>query len=83
MGNEINKKKSFNPIDNEHLIFKGYSNKLQIQNKNLEQNIVIIEDKEDVLISNIFRITLDKEDKRKYIFLDEYYDFLLSQNNQS
>ena len=81
MGNEINKKKSFNPIDNEHLIFKGYSNKLQIQNKNLEQNIVIIEDKEDVLISNIFRITLDKEDKRKYIFLDEYYDFLLSQNN--
>ena len=81
MGNELNKKKNFNPIENEHLIFKGFSNKLPLQNKNLEQNIIIIEDKEDVLISNIFRITLNKDDKRKYIFLDEYYDFLLSQNN--
>ena len=81
MGNELNKKKNFNPIENEHLIFKGFSNKLPLQNKNLEQNIVIIEDKEDVLISNIFKITLYEKDKRKYIFLNEYYDFLLSQNN--
>ena len=81
MGNTSNKKNNFNPIENEHLIFKGFSNKLPLQNKNLEQNIVIIEDKEDVLISNIFKITLYEKDKRKYIFLNEYYDFLLSQNN--
>ena len=81
MGNVSNKKNNFNPIENEHLIFKGFSNKLPLQNKNLEQNIVIIEDKEDVLISNIFKITLYEKDKRKYIFLNEYYDFLLSQNN--
>ena len=40
-----------------------------------------IEDKEDALISNIFEVTLNKEDKRKYLFLEEYQEFLLSQNN--
>ena len=79
MGNEFNKKKYFKTIEDEHLIFQGFSNKLNEQNK--EQNIIIIEDKEDALISNIFEVTLNKEDKRKYLFLKEYYEFLSSQNN--
>ena len=81
MGNEIAKKKNFKPFEDEHLIFKGFSNKLKEKNKNIEQNMVIIEDKEDVLISNVFQIKLNKNDKRKYRFLEEYYKFLLSQNN--
>ena len=79
MGIEFNKKKNFKTIEDEHLIFKGFSKKLNDQIQN--QNIIIIEDKEDVLISNIFEITLNKEDKRKYLFLEEYQEFLLSQNN--
>ena len=81
MGNEFNKKNNFKAIEDEHLIFKGFSNKLKEKNKNCEQNVIIIEDKEDVLISNIFQITLNKNDKRKYSFLIDYYEFLLSQNN--
>ena len=81
MGNEFNKKNNFKAIDDEHLIFKGFSNNLKEKNKNCEQNVIIIEDKEDVLISNIFQITLNKNDKRKYSFLIDYYEFLLSQNN--
>ena len=79
MGIEFNKKKNFKTIEDEHLIFQGFSKKLNDQIQN--QNIIIIEDKEDVLISNIFEITLNKEDKRKYLFLEEYQEFLLSQNN--
>ena len=79
MGIEFNKKKNFKTIEDEHLIFQGFSKKLNDQIQN--QNIIIIEDKEDILISNIFEITLNKEDKRKYLFLEEYQEFLLSQNN--
>ena len=81
MGCELNYKNSFNAIEDEHLIFKDFSTKLCKDKKNIEQNTIIIEDKEDVLISNIFRITLDKNNKNKYLFLEEYYKFLLSQNN--
>ena len=81
MGNELNKKKGFKVIEDEHLIFKGFSIDLSKEKKNIEQNTIIIEDKEDTLISNIFRISLNKDDKRKYLFLGEYYEFLLSQNN--
>ena len=81
MGNELNKNKNFKVIEDEHLIFKGFSTDLSKEKKNIEQNTIIIEDKEDTLISNIFRISLNKDDKRKYLFLGEYYEFLLSQNN--
>ena len=81
MGCELNYKNNFNAIEDEHLIFKDFSTKLCKDKKNIEQNTIIIEDKEDVLISNIFRITLNKNNKNKYVFLEEYYKFLLSQNN--
>ena len=81
MGNELSTKKRFQVIEEEHLIFEGFSNKLSTHNNNIEQNMIIIEDKEDVLISNIFHITLDSSDKRKYLYLKEYNEYLLSQND--
>ena len=83
MGSELNLNKNYNPIEEEHLIFKGFSKQLRNKNTKDEENIIIIEDKEDVLISNIFKITLNKNNnKNKYLYLNEYVDYLLSQGQQ-
>ena len=83
MGSELNLNKNYNPIEEEHLIFKGFSKQLRNKNTKDEENIIIIEDKEDVLISNIFKITLNRNNnKNKYLYLNEYVDYLLSQGQQ-
>ena len=81
MGNEINKSENKIPIEDKHLIFPGYSNKLSKfnnNNQNNKTNTNKILDKEDIAISNIIEATLSKEVKNNFIYLEEYAAYLTS-----
>lgn len=79
MGNELNKSQIKSVVEEEHIIFPGYSKKLSKQNLNKINSNEIIEDKEDKLISEIFQITLDKNNN-SYTYLEEYVLYLQSNN---
>ena len=79
MGNELNKSKIKSVVEDEHIIFPGYSKTLSKQNINKISSIENIEDKEDKLISQIFQITLDKNNNN-YTYLEEYVLYLQSNN---
>ena len=79
MGNELNKSKIKSVVEDEHIIFPGYSKSLSKQNINKISSIENIEDKEDKLISQIFQITLDKNNNN-YTYLEEYVLYLQSNN---
>ena len=80
MGNEINKSEINSSIEDEHIIFPGYSNNLSKpdeNNQNPNPNKKVI-DKEHITISKIFKATLDEEQADKFTFLDEHLGILLS-----
>ena len=79
MGNELNKSNIKSVVEDEHIIFPGYSKNLSSQNLNKISSKEIIEDKEDKLISQIFQITLDKNNNN-YTYLEEYVLYLQSNN---
>ena len=79
MGNELNKSKIKSVVEDEHIIFPGYSKSLSNQSINKINSKEIIEDKEDKLISQIFQITLDKNNNN-YTYLEEYVLYLQSNN---
>ena len=79
MGNELNKSNIKSVVEDEHIIFPGYSKNLSSQNLNKISSKEIIEDKEDKLISQIFQITLDKNNNN-YTYLEEYVIYLQSNN---
>ena len=77
MGNELNKSQLKSILEDDHIIFPGYSKKLsrQISYKN---NRNIIQDEENITISKIFEVKLNQNDNNNYIFLEEYFSYLLS-----
>ena len=79
MGNEINESQIDSSIEDEHIIFPGYSNNLSKteQNNNANENKKVI-DKEHITISKIFKVTLDEEQSNKFTFLEEHLAILLS-----
>ena len=84
MGNEINKSENKVPIEDKHLIFPGYSNKLTKFNNNIQNNKTNtnkILDKEDMAISNIIEATLSKEVNKNFVYLEEYAAYLASNLN--
>ena len=65
MGNEINNYEYGSTIEDEHIIFPGYSTTLSKSDENQQnqnQNKKVI-DKEHITISKIFKATLDEEQK--------------------
>ena len=78
MGNELNKE-SKSVVEDEHIIFPGFSTNLSELNS-YQNNINIIQDKENTTISNIFMATLNKDKNNNYTFLEEYLSYLLSNN---
>ena len=85
MGNQINNKSQINEtIEDKHLIFLGYSNKLSELNNNDENykiQINILLDKEDTTISKVVEATLNKNDKSNYFYLEDYVNYLQSNSN--
>ena len=85
MGNQINNKSQINEtIEDKHLIFSGYSNKLSELNNNDENykiQINILLDKEDTTISKVVEATLNKNDKSNYFYLEDYVNYLQSNSN--
>ena len=84
MGNEINESQIDSSIEDEHIIFPGYSNNLSKteQNNNANENKKVI-DKEHITISKIFKVTLDEEQSNKFTFLEEHLAILLSLGKES
>ena len=84
MGNQINKQKIISTIEDKHLIFPGYSNSLSKLNINYQsdkkQNDKIL-DKEDLTISKIIEATLNKDENKNYLFLEDYANYLTSNSN--
>ena len=80
MGNEINKSDIDSTIEDERIIFPGFSNNLSPpdeNNQNQNQNKKVI-DKEHITISKVFKATLDEEQADKFTFLEEHLAILLS-----
>ena len=81
MGNEINQSQIDSSIEDERIIFPGYSTNLSEQDENANDNASPnkkIIDKEDVTISKIFKVTLDEEKSDRFTFLEEHLGILLS-----
>ena len=81
MGNEINKNEVESSIEDQHIIFPGYSKTLSNPEENNKDNPNAnkkVIDKEHVTISKIFKITLDEEQSDKFTFLEEHLGILLS-----
>ena len=81
MGNEINQSQIDSSIEEEHIIFPGYSKTLSNPEENNKDNPNAnkkVIDKEHVTISKIFKITLDEEQSDKFTFLEEHLGILLS-----
>ena len=84
MGSEINKYEIDSSIEDEHIIFPGFSNNLSKQDEgqqNQNPNKKVI-DKEHITISKVFKATLDEEQKDKFTFLEEHVAILLSLNKE-
>jgi len=84
MGNEINNYEYGSTIEDEHIIFPGYSTSLSKSDENQQnqnQNKKVI-DKEHITISKIFKATLDEEQSNKFTFLEEHLGILLSLNKE-
>ena len=84
MGNELNKSENDSTIEDQHIIFPGYSNNLSNseenqQNQNPNKKVI---DKEHITISKIFKATLDDEQSDKFTFLEEHLAILLSLNKE-
>ena len=84
MGNEINKYEFGSMIEDEHIIFPGFSSNLSKsddnqQNPNPNKKVI---DKEHITISKIFKATLDDEQSDKFTFLEEHLGILLSLNKE-
>ena len=80
MGNEINQSQIDSSIEDEHIVFPGYSNNLsqpQENKDNQSPNKKII-DKEHITISKVFKATLEEEQSDKFTFLEEHLGILLS-----
>ena len=80
MGNEINQSQIDSSIEDEHIIFPGYSSNLSQQgenNDNPSPNKKVI-DKEHITISKVFKVTLEEEQSDKFTFLEEHLGILLS-----
>ena len=80
MGNEINQSQIDSSIEDEHIIFPGYSSILSQQgenNDNPSPNKKVI-DKEHITISKVFKVTLEEEQSDKFTFLEEHLGILLS-----
>ena len=80
MGNEINKSDIDSTIEDERIIFPGFSNNLSPPDENTQnqnQNKKVI-DKEHITISKVFKATLDEEQADKFTFLEEHLAILLS-----
>ena len=80
MGNEINQSQIDSSIEDEHIIFPGYSTNLSQQgenNDNPSSNKKVI-DKEHITISKVFKVTLEEEQSDKFTFLEEHLGILLS-----
>ena len=80
MGNEINQSQIDSSIEDEHIIFPGYSTNLskpEENNDNPSPNKKVI-DKEHITISKVFKATLEEEQSDKFTFLEEHLGILLS-----
>ena len=82
MGNELENNDLYSSIEDEHIIFPGYSNNLSSpdenqMNQNPNKKVI---DKEHITISKIFKATLDEEQSDKFTFLEEHLAILLSLN---
>ena len=81
MGNEINQSQIDSSIEDERIIFPGYSSDFSKQDEksnddpNPEKKVI---DKEHTTLSKIFRVTLDEEQSEKFTFLEEHLGILLS-----
>ena len=80
MGNEINQSQIDSSIEDEHIIFPGYSSNLSQEEENKdnpspEKKVI---DKEHITISKIFKATLEEEQSDKFTFLEEHLGILLS-----
>ena len=81
MGNEINQSQIDSSIEDERIIFPGYSSDFSKQDgksnddPNPEKKVI---DKEHTTLSKIFRVTLDEEQSEKFTFLEEHLGILLS-----
>ena len=80
MGNEINKSEISSSIEDERIIFPGFSSNLSEnedkEDKSNEKKKVI--DKEHTTISKIFKAKLEEEGNDNFTYLDEYLGILLS-----
>ena len=84
MGNEINKYEFGSTVEDERIIFPGFSNNLSKpddnqQNPNANKKVI---DKEHITISKVFKATLDEEQSDKFTFLEEHLGILLSLNKE-
>ena len=80
MGNEINQSQIDSSIEDEHIIFPGYSSNLSQEEENKdnpspEKKVI---DKEHITISKVFKATLEEEQSDKFTFLEEHLGILLS-----
>ena len=84
MGNELNKSENDSTIEDQHIIFPGYSNNLSNPEENQQNQIPNkkVIDKEHITISKIFKATLDDEQSDKFTFLEEHLAILLSLNKE-
>ena len=80
MGNEINKYEISSSVEDERIIFPGFSTNLSEnedkEDKSNEKKKVI--DKEHTTISKIFKAKLEEEGNDNFTYLDEYLGILLS-----
>ena len=81
MGNDIKQSQIKTTIEDNHLIFPGYSNKLSnISDNNSTIEIIDKEDKEDITISQIIEAKLNKDGNKNYFYLEDYVIYLSSQS---
>ena len=81
MGNEINESHKKTTIEDNHLIFPGYSNKISNQTKKSVNNSTVeIVDKEDITISQIIEAKLNKDANKEFLYLEDYVIYLSSQS---
>ena len=78
MGNEINKNDIDSTIEDERIIFPGFSNNLSPPDENNQNQNKKVIDKEHITISKVFKATLDEEQADKFTFLEEHLAILLS-----
>ena len=80
MGNEINQSQIDSSVEDEHIIFPGYSTNLSQQDEKSNDNSPNkkVVDKEHITISKVFKVTLDEEQSNKFTFLEEHLGILLS-----